>query len=290
MSRTTEAPVQVNPCKKFLKWKNVRQEKDVDGEKVKILKEGTFVYWDKELEEEVPIKLPLKFVVLDSDRINFNNRYSKIEEAYLSSNEVRSKFDPVNKTICKEDQDNEIVLYNYKKRKEVLRFPIKDEYKVKALLESHNASKKVSLYVAVNNNNEWEIWNLQLEKSQLSGGIDRKKKDKTPEEREVEKTAGWWNFSKVYRNKYLTNFIEITKFDVRKSEMGKYTIPKFEIGERISKEEGEIFDELDTQLQNYFSWYDAKPKSEIVSSIENSQGDDIEDDDSYPGSWDDVND
>ena len=62
----------------------------------------------------------------------------------------------------------------------IIKFPIKDykkdEEKIKKLIEGAGGKWTSSVYIAVNNAGNWEIWNLQLLKAPLTGA---KEKDKT---------------------------------------------------------------------------------------------------------------
>ena len=211
--------------------------------------------------------------MLEQDTFNYKG-YSKILESYVYSNEVRNRYG------VKSDGEMEVTLRSSKTKEEITKAKVKDLQKVKPFLDSHGANKTQSVYVAVQVGKEWEIWNLQLQKSQLSGGVDPKNKT------EADKTAGWWNFSKVFRGKFMTHMIEVNKFEAKKTDMTKYSIPKFELGETISDEDGEILTALDVELQEYLEWYFKKPETVKEEDGATEQ----EENENYPANWDDVND
>jgi len=74
MSRSTQTEIKEKPCKKFLKWENVRETTEVQGQEVKILKRGEFVFWNRETEQNEVAPLPLEFAVLENDEFPFLSR------------------------------------------------------------------------------------------------------------------------------------------------------------------------------------------------------------------------
>lgn len=71
-------PKQTNPCKKFIEFKG---------------NSGVFQYWDKESKENVELKMPINFIVLD-ELCNIQG-FSDSAQAGIYSNEVRNLNDQV---------------------------------------------------------------------------------------------------------------------------------------------------------------------------------------------------
>lgn len=71
MSRSN--PAQINPAKHFFKWKG---------------DDGKLVYWDKETEKEVTVKLPFEFLPID--QLNTIKGFCEQDNSSYWSNEVRS--------------------------------------------------------------------------------------------------------------------------------------------------------------------------------------------------------
>lgn len=276
MSRSTQREVKENPCVKFLKWKNNWETKEIEGEEIKVLKGGGFYYWDKELEKDIAVELPLIFAVLETDTFSYRG-FSKTLDSFLYSNEVRNRYGSLT------DSNMELKVMVSKDKSLLNTISVKNIKNEKGFFDSHGLTKIQSIYIAVKNKKKWEIWNLQLQKSQLSGGVDPKKKS------EEDKLAGWWNFAKVVRNKLFSHYIEINKFDVKKTDMTKYTVPKFELGEQIEEEFNDVLVQLDKELQEYLEWYYYKPqeiKAEENNVIDNLPPFDAEE--TYPTEWDDL--
>lgn len=66
-------PTPINPAKKFFKWKGST---------------GNLVYWDKEREKEIEVKLPFEFLVLDE--LSTITGFCEPDKSSYWSNEVRS--------------------------------------------------------------------------------------------------------------------------------------------------------------------------------------------------------
>lgn len=276
MSRSTQPEIKEKPCKKFLKWVNVRETEMFKDQEIKVLKNGQFIYWDKEAEDNVVAELPLKFAVLENDVISYKG-YSNIENAFLYTNEVRSRYDFKSKGLSKLDMDNEVVVQNSKTKEVIFKFKLKDVDSpvVKGQLDAHGLKKIQSVYVAMlNEAGEWEIQNLQLLKSQLTGVP--KSKD------EEDKQLGWWKFVKNSKSQLYSNYVEIKKYVAKKSEFGNYTIPVYSLGEKIDAAVNQILKDKDTELQEYLNWYFQKPPEEEEVDEEM-----VED---YPSDWDSVKD
>lgn len=238
MSRTTQKEILENPCKKFLKWVTVKETILVDGDEVEKIKGGTWQYWDKDKEEKVNIKLPLTFSILNNDLVAFKG-YDEKNKRGVWSNEVKDK--------------NQVVTLKAKDEK-LLTFKL-SEYKInKDTITGFGAKYTKSVYIAVEVNGEFEIWNLQLSGSSLTGAVDME--NPNADERE----DGWFGFTKVNKTKLYTNFIDVEGFKLKKKGTSKFTIPVYSLGTEISTEISDKVNTLDVQLNEYLSYYFDKPE------------------------------
>jgi hypothetical protein len=259
MSRTRGQEIVEKPCSRYLTWKTIKETKVIDKQEVDVIKGGFFTYYDSVKEERVTLDKMPPFAILDDTLVTFKGYNESLKQG-VWSNEVR-------------DKEHVVVLRN--KQGSLIEFPLGDYKKVKDTVNGKAGKYVKSVYIAVNNEGTWEIWNLQLGGSQLTGGGDPKSKD--PDDKEL----GWFNFmNNVVKGKKNRVFIELDKFVMRKKGASKYTVPKFIIGDDISEEEGKILDGLDEQLQSYLDWYFSKPKEETK---EEEIHDDVSDSD-----WEDL--
>lgn len=241
MSRTSQSEIVESPCKKFLQWGTVKETIIVDGDEVEKLKGGTFTYYDKENKVKVPIKLPLKFAILNPDLVCYKG-YDEGSKQGNWSNEVR---DP-----------NHVVNFRNKAQK-LLSFK-KSEYKLnKDALAGYGAKYTQSVYIAVEVNKEFEIWNLQISGGSLSGA---------PADSfnisEEEKMDGWFSFTKHNKNKLFSNFVEVNTFKLKKKGATKFTIAVFELGKEIKEDDLDKLNILDQELNKYLDYYFVKPEAE----------------------------
>ena len=238
MSRTTQSEILESPCKKFLKWCTIKETISVDGDDVEKIKGGTWQYWDKEKEEKVNIKLPLVFSILNNDLVAFKG-YDEKNKRGVWSNEVKDK--------------NHVVTLRAKDEK-LLTFKL-SEYKInKDTISGFGAKYTKSVYIAVEVNGEFEIWNLQLSGSSLTGAVDME--NPNADERE----DGWFGFTKVNKSKLYTNFLAVGGFKLKKKGSAKFTIPVYSVGTEISEKDSDKLNALDTQLNEYLSYYFDKPE------------------------------
>ena len=178
MSRTSQSEIVESPCKKFLQWGTVKETIIIDGDEVEKLKGGTFIYYDKENKVKVPIKLPLKFAILNMDLVTFKG-FDEGSKQGNWSNEVR---DP-----------GHVVNFRNKLGK-IMSFR-KSEYKLnKDALAGHGAKYTQSVYIAVEVNGKFEIWNLQLLGAILSGACENRMQT-------------FWSASKQLCSSGLTQFV-----------------------------------------------------------------------------------
>ncbi len=240
MSRTTQSEILENPCKKFLQWKTIKETIKIDGDEVEKIKGGTFVYWDKDKEENFPIKLPLKFAILNPDLVCFKG-YDEKNKRGVYSNEV------------KEPEH----LVTVKSKKDILMTFRKGEYKVnKDTLKGLGAKYTQSVYIAVPGKDGFEIWNLQLSGAALTGANDME--NKNPEEAE----DGWFAFTKAHRNALYKNFLEVGGFKPKKKGSSKFTIPIYSVGAEIEDADSQELNLLDAQLNEYLDFYFKRPAKE----------------------------
>lgn len=247
MSRTQQSEILENPCKKFLQWRTIKEVIVLDGDEVEKIKGGTFVWYDKKKEENFPIKLPLRFAILNPDLVTFKG-YDEKNKRGVYSNEV------------KEPEH----LVTVKSKKETLLTFRKSEYKVnKDTLKGLGAKYTQSVYIAVAVQGKFEIWNLQLSGAALTGANNLETPD--PEEKE----DGWFAFTKAHRSSLYKNFIEVGGFKPKKKGSSKFTIPVYSIGADIEDADSQDLNVLDAELNEYLSFYFKRPANE-QASVENA--------------------
>lgn len=259
MSRTTQKEILDSPVSegKFLKWTTVKEVILHEGEEVEKIKGGAFQYFDKNLGEKgekINIELPFKFAVLNADAITFKG-YDEKNKRGVWSNEG---YAPNHVITIKAKDENllsfKISEYSVDKSKD--QNSEKDRVtKLKDAIKGTSAKYTKSIYIAVPVGDEFEIWNLQLSGSALTGApVDFNKM--TPEE----KKDGWFSFSNLNRGSLISNYVVVKDYKLKKKGTSKFTIPVFEIGDTIDSEDGKILDQLDRDLIKYLEYYH-KPKS-----------------------------
>ena len=254
MSRVEQKEIKSNPATKFLQWKTIKEVVSIDGDEVEKIKGGTFVYWDKENSKNVEIKLPFEFAILNNDLVTIKG-YDEKNKRGIYSNEVK---------------DPNHVLNVRAKDEKLLSFKL-SEYKVnKDALAGFGAKYCRSCYIAVKNEaGEWEIMNLNLSGSMLTGAVDQDNPE--PDSKE----DGWFNFTKVNKSKLYTNFIVASGFKPKKKGQSRFTIGVLEIGAEISEEDSQKLNELDTQLNEYLAFYFDRP--EVVKDEKVPEDEDVTD-------------
>lgn len=135
MSRSNPTPT--NPAKRFFKW---------SGSK------GQLVYYDKEKQEEIEVKLPFEFLVLD--QLATITGYCEQDQSNYWSNEVRS--------VAKE----ELTVRTSKGTKEV------GLYKDLTEVRSKGAKYAKSVYVAYLDGDDFVIGNLKASGAALTAWIE----------------------------------------------------------------------------------------------------------------------
>jgi len=246
MSRTTAAEIQENPAKKFLKWKTIKKTTIIDGEEVETMKGGAFEWYNKETEEKVDVKLPFKFAILNLDLTTFKG-YDEKNKQGVWSNEVRDQ--------------NHVVNFRNKEGK-ILSFKL-SEYKLnKDTLTARGGKYTKSVYIAVENEGNWEVQNIQLSGAALTGAINMEAKD--PDEA----NDGWFSFTKNNKSKLYSNFVEVKTFKAKKKGTSKFTIPVYSLGEEIDEATSQKLNELDGQLTEFLDYYFAKSPVETEEKAE----------------------
>jgi hypothetical protein len=231
MSRTEK--IVSSPCVRYLQWKNKYDENDV-------LVGGTFVYWDKEKEENVEIELPFKFAVLEPAMKTFKG-YNEKRKSSVWSNEGK-------------DPEHVITLKN--KEGVIMKFKLGDYKKFKDEINGHGAKYFSSVYIGVPTEEGLEVWNLQIGGAVANGGSDPEEKDPS------EKNDGWFSFVNRAKQDIYKKWIVVD--DVKKKKKGKtkFCIPVFQFGGVISDEDASTLDSLDLDLKEYFKYYFTKGNDE----------------------------
>lgn len=204
MSRSVD--IKENPCKKYLEWNSDN---------------GEFTWYDKEAKTKVAVALPIEFLVLD-ELTTIKGFYEK-ENAGVWSNEVKN---------IKEQ------ILNVRTKSGKILSGLYEE--IKPSLEGFGANYTRSLYVAVNTDEGFEIWNFQLKGAAFSGWLDFVKEAK----------------KKIYSEKTVCH-------SFRNEKKGKvtFTIPEFK-SVSCTEEENEAAKSLDRELQEYLTYYFNRDKEE----------------------------
>lgn len=240
-----------NPSTKFLTFKNYTTKEilQVKGKPKEIkLFDGCGFEWSKKNEndewENFKLPLPIEFVMIDKDWINFKGWNQDTSTMYWS-NEVKNSSDTIN------IRDKDSVIYSFTLNDMwgvVPGIKVRDEAKkkeIKAKLLSLGVKQHSSLYIAMKNDkDEYELMNIQLKGSNLSGS-----KTVTP--------SGWWNVQKEFNkgNKIYSHFIQINDYITEEGEMGEYGILNYTLGELIPSDDLPIIDALAETLENYHAEY-----------------------------------
>lgn len=240
MSRI-KVPVQVtrnpNPATKFLKWKSNDQ---------------CFEFYDKEARKKVEIQLPLKFLFLQ--HYHTVKGWSNSAGSGIWSNEV---YFLTHETIDVKDSNGTICKGIYKKNK--------------AFINAAGGQYYRSIYCMTP---DGEIVNLQLKGTCVGGINESQSPDKIP-------VKGWNLFHSGNKRKNIqgvahlldNQWIEIKDFRKGKNGTISYTIPFFELGASITKEENALAVIAAEKLQNYMDLYFSK--KEVKPELESKPETDI---------------
>lgn len=247
-SRNRDLDKRENVAKKFLNWKNLQTVKVIDGEEYKKITGGEFQYYEKdtinpETNEPgltVSVSKPFEFAVLDSDCYSFKGNDKSKDNRYVWSNEV-SKYTKDVELKCKEGSLLKFTTEEYKNKD--TKAALKE--KIKGL----GAKYTQSVYIAVREDEDWEIWNIQLGGGSLSGGNDPKKKIE-PEDL----NDGWFGFTKQAKGKILTHTIVVDQVKPKKNGDVSFMIPVYEVGEPINKQDNERLSELAKEVEEFLKY------------------------------------
>jgi len=214
MSRSQPTNTLANPAKRYLDW---------DSEN------GQFKYYNKETKENVAVKLPITFYVLDE--LATIKGFSDKHQGGMWSNEVKNISNQKLKVVGKGKDGN---LFQVA---EGLYSEIKDN------LVAAGGKYTRSLYVAMlNDKDEYEIVNFQLKGAAFSG---------------------WLDFTKTMSNvELMASRVECADFKREKKGATKYTIPLFK-REEASEEGNEAAISLDVELQEYLTKYFDKTQGAV---------------------------
>jgi hypothetical protein len=228
MSRSNQEETMVNPAKRWFKWSG---------------KDGCITYYDKELKENVPVKMPFTFLLLDE--LTTITGFSEAEDKGIYSNEV--KFTNSEKLNVRCGKNTlELGLYA----------DIKDAIKAKGGKYSR------SCYIVFKDDNgNYEIGNFLMAGSALSGGDHKEKGAK-----EKKKLDGWMDFMNTNKNVIYKSAVKMD-LEPRVCQKGsnEYRIPKFTLVE-VSEETNQIATALDADLQAFLSIYLKKSHKEETPS------------------------
>jgi hypothetical protein len=217
MSRSNQEETSVNPAKRWFRWSG---------------KDGSITYYDKEKKENVPVKMPFTFLLLDE--LTTISGYSESEEKGIYSNEVKfTNSEKLNVRCGKNTM--EVGLYA----------DIKDAVKAKGGKYSR------SCYIAFKDDSgSLEIGNFLMTGSSLSGGDHKADgaKDKI-------KLDGWMDFMNANKKTVYSNAVKM-EADTRICKKGSnaYHIPKFSLV-NIGEESNVLAAALDNDLQAFLAVY-----------------------------------
>lgn len=218
MSRSEVTEKVKNPAKYFLNW---------DGTN------GGFIYWDKEKQEKVALKLPVKFMVLDT--LATIKGYSNKEKCGYSSGEVKTK-------DLKTAQFNVgvwVVDPNSTDGKKKFKSVAKGTYdEVMSSKNTVGAKYCQSVYVALLQDKGLVLANFQMKGTALSAWIDYGKK-----------------------NKIYDGAVKVEKMIDGQNGVTKYKTPVFEAMTTDANADAKA-KEIDKELQAYFEHYFKTPAEE----------------------------
>lgn len=205
-----------NPATKFLSWKSNDQ---------------CFSYYDKDKAENVAVKLPFKFLLLD--QLQSVKGWSDALSGQIISNEV--------KTVS--DQEITAVCYHKNNKGESVKTTIaKGLYKdIKDAIVSAGAKYHKSIYIMLE---DGTLANIQLK----GAGV-----------------AEWGTFFNSNKKRLADEWVIVASAKQGKKGAVKFTTPEFKFERSLTESEAEqadsVFDELDAYLQQYL-------KKPVVNNIE----------------------
>lgn len=231
-------PTAKNPSTRFLQWKGGAEAfKDKDG---KTNHEGGKVTWyDKENQQDVEVKLPFSFIVLDE--LNTITGYSESNRSGFWSNEVR-------------DLKNEILVVKTKAGQGV-RVVAKGTYdQIKDEIKAQGGKYTKSVYIAYKDDQgELAIGHIKIAGSALTA---------------------WIEFQKQYDVSKCAVFITDTP-KLEKKGSNYYFSPVFE-GQNMSEATKQAAIKLDRELQGYLNTYLSRKPDEEVDPADYPENDEPE--------------
>jgi len=224
-----------NPCTKWFKWKGSI---------------GTVVYYDKLTKEDVEVKLPFTFLLLDV--LATIKGFDKSTKESIWSNEVRNT------------KETPLLV----KKGSVL-FKNGMYSDIKADVVSAGGGYASSCYIAFKDEaGKLTIGNITMAGSSLGGGV-HKPADKKLKDIEV---GAWIEFTKAFKNELYNKAIQIVDKDDRICTEGnvQFYCPKFALIE-TTPETDKAAIELNKELQAYLETYlkvEAKPTEAVAPVAE----------------------
>ena len=224
-----------NPCTKWFKWKGST---------------GTVVYYDKLTKEDVEVKLPFTFLLLDV--LATIKGFDKSTKESIWSNEVRNT------------KETPLLV----KKGSVL-FKNGMYSDIKADVVSAGGGYASSCYIAFKDEaGKLTIGNITMAGSSLGGGV-HKPADKKLKDIEV---GAWIEFTKAFKNELYNKAIQIVDKDDRICTEGnvQFYCPKFALID-TTPETDKAAIELNKELQVYLETYlkiEAKPTEAVAPTAE----------------------
>lgn len=222
-----------NPCTKWFKWSGST---------------GTVSFYDKLLKENVEVKLPFTFLLLDV--LATIKGFDKSSKESIWSNEVRNT------------KETPLLV---KKGSSLFRNGMYSD--IKADVVSAGGGYAASCYIAFKDETgKLVIGNITMSGSSLGGGV-HKPADKKLKDIEV---GAWIEFAKAFKNDLYKKAIQIVDKDDRICTEGnvQFYCPKFSLID-TTPETDKAAIELNKELQAYLETYlkvEAKP-TEAVSEV-----------------------
>lgn len=224
-----------NPCTKWFKWKGST---------------GTVVYYDKLTKEDVEVKLPFTFLLLDV--LATIKGFDKSTKESIWSNEVRNT------------KETPLLV---KKGSVLFRNGMYSD--IKADVVSAGGGYASSCYIAFKDETgKLIIGNITMAGSSLGGGV-HKPADKKLKDIEV---GAWIEFAKAFKNELYNKAIQIVDKDDRICTEGnvQFYCPKFALID-TTPETDKAAIELNKELQAYLETYlkvEAKPTEAVAPVAE----------------------
>lgn len=229
-----------SPVTKWYDWKTVYDDNENPVG-------GTVVSYNKETGENEKSDLPFSFALINDSFVTFKG-YSESSQSGVWSNEGSK---PEHVITLKSKDDNNL-----------LSFPLGKYKENKAKVESLGAKYTKVLYIAVKNEEGWELCALKLSGAGLTGGVDMDNIDHS------EKNHGYFNFTKNSgKGKLFSNMITIKDSAVKKKGKTKFFVPVFEVGQAVNDQENVELMELNNTLDEYHKYYFSNNKEEVKETV-----------------------